>query len=95
MIQLGEKESKMIHLGENPNLNLSSIDSLDSNLIINSSNDINISFENQSDLEEDYTSNLRRVMTKMLIKNELEELKLQEEESSTNKNRSHYKSRVF
>lgn len=85
----------MIHLGENPNLNLSSIDSLDSNLIINSSNDINISFENQSDLEEDYTSNLRRVMTKMLIKNELEELKLQEEESSTNKNRSHYKSRVF
>ena len=59
----------MIHLEEMSNLNFGSFESLDSELLINNSaENIEISFENLSDLEEDYKSNSSPIMTKMLSK---------------------------
>lgn len=71
----------------NPGVNNISIneESLDSSLIVNSMDDINLSFENEK-FDEEYQSDVRRIMTMMQLK---------DSDQIENHPTGGYKSRVF
>jgi hypothetical protein len=83
----------MIQLQSKPNLP-EQIDSLDSSLLMKSSANIDLSFENESNVDDDYKSNMRRIMTQMVL-GDSEENKEGERPSNNIPTPAGYKSRIF